>query len=165
MFYWLLLREDGWFPLNYWTFILKVTECCLINTKMEKPGISFRNRTGCHCDSTLGVKVIECYPCVNSHNYFFYVLAVVIIFEDQVAFLVGTFSQTGQLLKRPVVACCKPPWAFMNGLTCGSCDLQTIVVRRIDSIRQDFVSPLLLRKCERFYFRIRFLRPSFLSIG
>ena len=35
-----------------------------------------------------------------------------IIFEDQLAFLVGTFSQTGQLLKRPVVACCKPPWAF-----------------------------------------------------
>ena len=35
-----------------------------------------------------------------------------IIFENQLAFLVGTFSQTGQLLKRPVVACCKPSWAF-----------------------------------------------------
>ena len=46
-------------------------------------------------------------------------------FEGLVAFLVRTFSQTGRLLKRPVVACSKPPWAFMNGLTCGSCDLQT----------------------------------------
>ena len=79
---------------------------------MEKSEISFGNRTGCQCNSTPGVKVIEYYPCVNSHyNCFFYfeliacallfllTRAVVIIFEYQVAFLVGTFSQTGQLQK------------------------------------------------------------------
>ena len=48
-----------------------------------------------------------------------------ILFEDQVAFLVGTSSQTGRLLKRPAVACWKPSWVFMHDLTSSSCDMQT----------------------------------------
>ena len=38
----------------------------LVNTKMEKSGIRFGNRTGCQCNSTPGVKVMGYYPCVNS---------------------------------------------------------------------------------------------------
>ena len=47
-----------------------------------------------------------------------------ILFEDKNAFIVGTSSQTGRLLKGPAVAFYKPPWAFMNDLTSCSCDLQ-----------------------------------------
>ena len=54
-------------PLDYLTFILKVTECCLVNTKMEKPGITFGNRLVCQCNSTPGKKGLGYYTCVNSH--------------------------------------------------------------------------------------------------
>ena len=38
----------------------------LVNTKMEKSGRRFGNRTGCQCNSTPGVNVMGYYPCVNS---------------------------------------------------------------------------------------------------
>ena len=42
--------------------------------------------------------------------------------------LVGTSSQTGRLLKRPVAECCKPSFTF------GSCDLQTCgATNRVES--------------------------------
>ena len=34
----------------------------LVNTKMEKSGIRFGNRTGCRCNNNPGVKVMEYYP-------------------------------------------------------------------------------------------------------
>ena len=71
------------------TFILKVTECCLVNTKMEKSGIRFGNRTGCQCKSTPGMKVIEYYSCVNSHYIFFFNLVIELITCDLLCLFTG----------------------------------------------------------------------------
>ena len=60
------------------------------------------------CRSAIEYSLADKYNTLSENDIF------TILFEDQVAFLFETFSQTGWLLKRPVIEYCKPPREFYD---------------------------------------------------